>query len=93
MMEKRPKRIGRSSLMTIDDSFRLNKGESKMKKNRYLAILAASVLAASQITTAVFAASEINGSVHVNGDEAWAGNSEGYPRICNSLSYEYHFRY
>ncbi|MBR2561704.1 MAG: hypothetical protein IKE31_06090 [Eubacterium sp.] len=48
-----------------------------MKKNRGLVILAASVLAASQITTAVFAASEINGSVHVNGDEAWAGNSEG----------------
>ena len=48
-----------------------------MRKNRWLTILAASVLAASQITTAVFAASEINGSVHVNGDEAWAGNSEG----------------
>ena len=49
-----------------------------MRKNRWLTILAASVLAASQITTAVFAASEINGSVHVNGDEAGAGNSEGY---------------
>ncbi|MBP3218009.1 MAG: hypothetical protein J6M46_06535, partial [Lachnospiraceae bacterium] len=47
-----------------------------MKKNRGLVILAASVLAASQITTAVFAASEINGSVHVNGDDAWGGNSE-----------------
>ena len=47
-----------------------------MKKSRYLAILAASVLAVAQITTAVFAASEINGSVHVNGDDAWGGNSE-----------------
>ena len=48
-----------------------------MKKIRYLAILAASVLAVAQITTAVFAASEINGSVHVNGDEARADHSEG----------------
>lgn len=47
-----------------------------MKKSRYLATLAASVLAAAQITTSVFAASEINGSVHVNGDDAWGGNSE-----------------
>ena len=55
-----------------------------MKKNRYLAILAASVLAASQITTAVFAASEINGingTVHVDGDKAQADNSERPERI------------
>jgi len=56
--------------------FRLHKGESKMKKNRYPAILAASVLAVAQITTAVFAASDVNGKVNVNGDEAWGGNSE-----------------
>ncbi len=48
-----------------------------MKISRYLAILAASVLVAAQITTTVFAASAINGSVHVNGDEARADHSEG----------------
>jgi hypothetical protein len=58
------------------DSFQLHKGESKMKKNRYPAILAASVLAVAQITTAVFAASDVNGKVNVTGDEAWGGNSE-----------------
>lgn len=47
-----------------------------MKKNRGLVILAASVLAVAQITTAVFAASDVNGKVNVNGNEAWGGNSE-----------------